>query len=355
MTKTKNILINLGILVLVIAAFIGYLSYTGRLGAVSAQIQRVDKFWLLGGFVALFAYLAFEMLALDQTLKIAHIKVDKPRLVSTTMLGIFFGNLTPSTSGAQPAQAASLALGGVPIGRTASVLLSKFIIFQAVVTVFAAIMLVFNIGFFRAAYGNIALLAIVGFVVHFFVLIGLVAAGLFPKWISKLGNAILNLAKKFKLIKRMGNKRQRLEDEVQKFASSFKELQHHKVKLVVIAIITGLELLCLYSVPYFVIMSMGITDVNYFNILAATAFVNLIATSVPLPGGSGGAEGAFILFFGHFVGKGNPAMSAMILWRFITFYFPTIIAAPFITQLKPKKPLQGFEKRKHKVLKRIKK
>lgn len=340
MTKRKNIFINIAILLLVIAGFVGYLYSTSRLGAISEQIKHVDPVWLIAGILTLAAYLFFEILALGQTLTIARINVSKSRLVTTTMLGIFFGNITPSTSGAQPAQAASLALGGVPLGRTASVLLSKFIIFQAVVTVFAAIMLILNIGFFRSAYGNITLLALVGFAVHVCVLIALIAAGLFPKWILKLGNFVLNIGKKLKLIKRMGSKRQTLEQEVNKFAESFVELQHHKIKLLKIAIITTFELICLYSIPYFVILSLGHSEQGYINVLAATAFVNLIATSVPLPGGSGGAEGAFILFFGHFVGEGNPAMSAMILWRFLSFYLPTIIAAPFITQLKPKKPIE---------------
>ncbi|MDO5044352.1 MAG: lysylphosphatidylglycerol synthase transmembrane domain-containing protein [Coriobacteriia bacterium] len=340
MKNKKTTLISISILLIAIAAFVLWLQSTQRLGKVSSIIGEINVGWGILALGCMFVYLIFEMIALNRTLKLSNIRIPKRRIVSTTMLGLFFGNLTPSSSGAQPAQAASLAVGGISLGRSASALLSKFIIFQAVVTLIAAIMLVFNIAFFKESFGNIALLAIVGFVVHFFVLLLLLAAGLFPKWISTLGNKSINVLKNFHVIKHPGNARQKMEHEIDKFAHSFKSLQNHKINLLIIAILTAIELIAMYSVPFFVICALGNTDANYINVLAATSFVNLIATSIPLPGGTGGAEGSFLLFFKPFVIGENTTFAALIIWRFITYYLPIILGAPFITDLKPKKKIK---------------
>ena len=62
--------------------------------------------------------------------------------------------------------------------------------------------------------------------------------------------------------------------------------------------------------------------------MAASAFVQLLSSAVPLPGGTGGAEGGFALFLGHFYG--SAATAGYLLWRLITFIAPTILAAPLL-------------------------
>ena len=51
----------------------------------------------------------------------------------------------------------------------------------------------------------------------------------------------------------------------------------------------------------------------------AAAYVTMISAFIPLPGGSGGAEGSFYMLFVLFFTSGTIA-PAMLLWRFITYY-----------------------------------
>ena len=88
-----------------------------------------------------------------------------------------------------------------------------------------------------------------------------------------------------------------------------------------------LALVCLYLVPLTILFSLG--DYNSFNAihsLVIISFVSIISGYVPSPGGTGGQEYIFTLLFGAYLT--NPLLSSlMILWRFITYYFPMIIGA----------------------------
>ena len=65
-----------------------------------------------------------------------------------------------------------------------------------------------------------------------------------------------------------------------------------------------LQLAFFYLVPYFLMLSFGHHEVDFFSVMAASAFVQLLSSAVPLPGGTGGAEGGFALFLGHFFWHG---------------------------------------------------
>ena len=60
-----------------------------------------------------------------------------------------------------------------------------------------------------------------------------------------------------------------------------------------------LGLVCLYMVPVWILYSMGdFTSFNALESVIASAYVMLIGSFVPLPGGTGGIEYGFLKFFG---------------------------------------------------------
>ena len=84
---------------------------------------------------------------------------------------------------------------------------------------------------------------------------------------------------------------------------------------------------CFYSIPFFIYYAIGV-DLkisNLFYIIAMCSFALTISVWVPTPGASGGAELAFTtLFSGLMIGYDDPqnlAMSGMLIWRLLTYYF----------------------------------
>ena len=89
-------------------------------------------------------------------------------------------------------------------------------------------------------------------------------------------------------------------------------------------------LLLNYLVPIAILYSTG--DYFSFGILEcviASAYVLLMGSFIPLPGGTGGLEYGFIAFFSNFL-SGSKLTAVMLLWRFVTYYFVMILGAIFL-------------------------
>ena len=63
------------------------------------------------------------------------------------MIGQYYGAITPFATGGQPAQIYSLANDGVQVGTASSLMITKFIIYQVVVTVYSIFMFLIKIRF----------------------------------------------------------------------------------------------------------------------------------------------------------------------------------------------------------------
>lgn len=60
--------------------------------------------------------------------------------------------------------------------------------------------------------------------------------------------------------------------------------------------------------------------------IVSSAYVMLMGSFVPIPGGTGGLEFGFVTFFGNFI-RGSKLSALMLVWRFITYYFCMILGA----------------------------
>ena len=85
------------------------------------------------------------------------------------------------------------------------------------------------------------------------------------------------------------------------------------------------SLLIFYSIPLFIFLSLDFNiPVSLLKTITSSAFVLIIGNFVPIPGGSGGIEYGFVSFFGSTV-QSSILLSALIIWRFITYYLGIII------------------------------
>ena len=111
------------------------------------------------------------------------------------------------------------------------------------------------------------------------------------------------------------------------FSQAFKRAARDLPSMALTLVVTLAQLACLYMIPWFVLRAFG-RDGDFLECLAAGSMVQMVASAVPLPGGTGGAEGGFVMFYQRMFG---PATSAgFIVWRIITFFAPTILAAPLL-------------------------
>ena len=106
-----------------------------------------------------------------------------------------------------------------------------------------------------------------------------------------------------------------------------KALRKRKNLYIMGIILNVVSLLCLYSVPLFILYSIGdFNNLTMVDTLTSSAYVYVIGAFVPIPGASGGIEYGFTQFFGNFISL-SKISAVLLLWRFITYYLGMILGA----------------------------
>ena len=96
--------------------------------------------------------------------------------------------------------------------------------------------------------------------------------------------------------------------------------------------LTAVQWICRYSIISLLLMSLGLParPVLY---MALQVLVFALMSFIPTPGGAGGAEAVFYLFYRPFLAADSIVVVTMG-WRFLTFYFLLLLAAVFFLIMK---------------------
>ena len=78
----------------------------------------------------------------------------------------------------------------------------------------------------------------------------------------------------------------------------------------------------MYSMPYVLAKGLNI-NITLTNAIVASAYVMIIGSFIPIPGGTGGVEYGFIFFYNYLI-KGSIVNALMLIWRFISYYLGMI-------------------------------
>ena len=312
----------------VVVAYIVYLVVTGQMATFAEAMSNVDRNWIVGACVCFALYFVFGVLAYVIAV---WLNPDSPvgvrDLMSVEASGIFFGNLTPMMAGSVPAQIVRLTRTGLDGAEASATQFTRFIMFQFGVVLFAALALAAKFEFFLQTYGDIVLLNLAVFGMHFLELLVLFLICLCPGFVKRLGTWAIRFLDRHALTRGRDRLVDLVENQVDEFSSAFKSAARHLPSMGLTLLVTMLQLGCLYTVPWFVLQAFGRTG-DFWACLAAGSMVQMVSSAVPLPGGTGGAESGFALFYGPLFG--NTVTAGYLVWRIVTFFAPTILSAPLL-------------------------
>ena len=309
--------------------WVAWLVATGRAGDLIDAMAHADPRWVIAGMGCFVAYFALDAVCFRISGMLAKVRLGALDLISTAASGIVFGYLTPGNMAAAPAQIVRLSRAGLSVGDASAVQLTRFFIFQAALTLFGATMLLAKFSYFKAQFGNVVIVAALAFLGHLGIMAMLTALVFFPNLVRRVGGlGIRLLSGRVRVIKDPARAHAALEEQIDQYATSVHAAFHHAGVVVSAIVVTLLQLTTIYLVPYFVMLALGATDVDPFTALASAAFVQLVLTAVPLPGGTGGAEGGFYLFFSPMLG--GAVGTGVVLWRLISYYLPILVSFPLL-------------------------
>lgn len=326
----KKYLVNLALIIGVGLLTLWVLMGSENPRALVGYLAKLIPLWVVIGFGCLIVYWGIETLIQYMLVEKMHRGSGIWNSFKVVMTGHFFNAVTPFASGGQPMQAFLMVKQGIPLGTSASVLLSKFIIYQLMLTLYSSIVLIMELKFFVVKVKGVVYLALVGFTINLGVVIVLIMAAFMKEQVKRIGFWLINLLYKFRLLKSPAIYRRKIVMQVDLFNHNIDIIKKNKGLLCGVGVLTILQLTAYFLIPYAVYRALGLGGTQVFLMISAAAFIVMFASFIPIPGGSGVAEGSFFLLFQMFFPQAI-LPTAVLCWRVITFYVPLLVGAVITT------------------------
>ncbi len=270
---------------------------------------------------------------------LAHRK-DEPKRSAWSFLRIpiiqaLFNAITPMSTGGQPSQLAAMIQMGMEGGRSTSILLMKFIIYQIVVFFAYVFTIIFGFHTVMTKFAGLAVFIAIGFLIHISSIIFLLAIMFAYRFTKRATNWVMDLLGKFMKKERVEKWRSATLEINATFYAESQKLKKEKNKLIISSILTVLQLLFFYSIPFMVLTALNV-PCSWSSVTQMNIMIIMFMAIIPIPGASGGAEYSFQTLFSTFVSSHGALILAMFVWRFATYFFGMILGI-FGWIFKPKK------------------
>ena len=294
------------------------------------------------------------------------------------MIGAFYGDVTPAASGSQVMQAYTLKSQGIQISNAASIMVMWFILYQVSLILFDVVAFIFEgptilqiktvrLSIWTDWNPEITLmpLIIIGFAVNLSVLALLFLMSYSHKFHNFIMNYVLGFLHKIKIIKNLDKARENLRVQVENFKIELRRLQTNIPVTILIVNLFLFNLLLRYSIPYVAGLALDAYGADhtftwkfFFEGAFRSAFHQMMAGLIPLPGAAGVSELFFNVIFGNgyyqattkILADGSTEVvrelsanlaAGQILWRSTTFYL-VLIAGGLVAAFYKSRPKENY-------------
>lgn len=278
-------------------------------------LKNLDRFKSWSIALALFAVslgLFFDGSRLMHLVKISGEKITLYQAVQVIFGNYFLALLTPGATGGAVAQLMFLRHAGVPTGKAAVLVIVRTILSIFFLILCMPFIFMHDSGIVPGI-SNDTLMAIT---ITAFVVIVIMVVGARRGYLDYL---VIRLTRNMK--------RQR---RIKVFAfyrdtkSAIALLAASPKSMLLVFVESGLNLLCIYAIVPCLLLGLGVTDADWYSVMGRMIFLNMLLYFTPTPGGSGIAEGGFVLLFSDTVPAGTVGIVA-VCWRLIAEYIPFLV------------------------------
>ena len=291
---------------------------------------EISAFWVLMAVLFQAMYMMIEAVIIYCFIRTDCRGISFFDAIKVAFVGLFWSAVTPSSTGGQPMQVYLLYSMGVDIGYSTSRLIQKFLIYQVVLTSISFMAFFYKLGTFVEIMTSplVVVFIIVGFASQIIITGALILVSFQPVITKKFIFFIAKILSKIRLVKNIDEKTENIQKQLDLFHRSNSGLYKHKKTLIISIVLTFVQFIVMFTVPYCVYRSFGLSQATPLDMISSQAFVNLVSGMIPIPGASGAAELGFTAFFNGFFTP-ETLKSATLIWRIINFYGVVLVTAPF--------------------------
>lgn len=294
---------------------------------IGAFFGSCNPYFIVAAFACMALFVLFEAVSLFFIARNLGHKSKFHQSIAYATADTYYSAITPSATGGQPASAFYMTRDGMGAGRSSFALVFNLIGYTAAVLILGLVALILRPEmFFAIEPFFVKFLIILGLVIQI-VLLGLfIGCMFFGKAILKVGNWLIRVFTKIRIIKKPEKWQKKLEDEVGKFSSCRAEIRSHPRVIFEGLIFNVLSRLSQTLIPIFVCLSAK-PDSSFIDLFVMQVLVLFGYNCVPLPGGAGAYEYLYVNIYCIHPGYDEKfIVVAMLISRFIQYYICMIIS-----------------------------
>ena len=321
----KNNKINV-IIIIVVTLLVLFFSLKDDFLEKVKYLFSFNPWWLLLGVVFVVLYWALKALVIYYCVRKFDNKYSFTKSFKLMLDTQFVNSITPFSTGGQPYQIYRLKQQGFSLEKGTNIVIQDFVVYQISLILLGTIAIIANYCFNIFPDDSLLKkLVLLGYIINCGVIIVLFIVAFNRKGNKIILDFAIKVGAKLRIIKDKEKFLNKSAASIEEFHRSASVLMQSKMHFIKIIIINFFALVFLYLVPFTLIMGLGETIDPMITIITS-AYVMLIGSFVPIPGGSGGIEFGFVQFFGVFI-TGAKLSSIMIAWRILTYYLGMIVGA----------------------------
>ena len=276
------------------------------------NLTRFHSWSLLLALLAVGLGMFFDGSRLMHLVKISNEKITLYQAVQVIFGNYFLALLTPGATGGAVAQVMFLRHAGVPTGKAAVLVIVRTLLSIFFLALCMPFIFLHDEGIVPGISNDI-LMAVT---LAAFIGIALIVIGARRGFLDYV---VVWIARRLH-----DKKRHQLFGLYRDTKSAISLLLGAPRQMLVVFAESGLNLLCIYAVVPCLLLGLGVTDADWYTVMGRMIFLNMLLYFSPTPGGSGIAEGGFVLLFAATVPAGTVGIVA-VCWRLIAEYLPFLI------------------------------
>lgn len=291
---------------------------------------KIDWWWFL---IGVFAYIFLNFLESLRTFVLIKQSTGRARpwvSYKSSAICRYYDSITPMSTGGQPFQIFYLNRRGLSVSAATSVPIAKYVMSQICFSVFITIVLIVHYTEISTLNTVVLTACWIGYILNLLLVVSVAFLAISKKVAPACTSAILKFLNKIHLIKNYRRTFLKVMRIVREYVAITRRYMKNFSTMFWVIISSVAYWLLNYSFPFIVYCMLVGFDINmWLPIVVATVVCDLASNFIPLPGGSGAAEGSFMVVFGAatvFTATGTPIFPAemlvwaMLFWRLFSYY-----------------------------------
>ena len=300
------------VLILLVVVISGVVIYTTVDINTLKNLNRFQP-WSIGlAVLAVGLGMFFDGSRLMHMVKISHEKITLYQAVQVVFGNYFLALLTPGATGGAVAQLMFLRHAGVPTGKATVLVIVRTLLSIFFLVLCMPFIFLHDEGILPGISNQtLMVITLTAFVVIIAIVVG-ARQGTLDYFVIRFTRHMKNI------------RRRKVFAFYRDTKCAIALLLQSPWKMLLVFVESGLNLLCIYAIVPCLLLGLGVTDADWYTVMGRMIFLNMLLYFTPTPGGSGVAEGGFVLLFSETVPAGTVGIIA-VCWRLIAEYIPFLI------------------------------